>query len=91
MLLFTKSVRASNEQEIARQDSQEFYRKLSVAIGIICAAIEIVLVIAMATNAHTDTVTPDGLEALGTGVTLAGLIIFIDFVMIAISKLFTDW
>ena len=45
----------------------------------------------MATNAYTDTVTPDGLEALGTGATFAGLVIFIDFVMVAISKLFTDW
>lgn len=33
----------------------------------------------------------NGLEALGVGATFAGLIIFVDFVMIMISKLFVDW
>ena len=61
MLFFTRSFRTRSKQGIARQDSRDFFRKLSVVVGIICAAIEIALVIAMATNAYTDTVTPGDL------------------------------
>lgn len=65
--------------------------KINLFAGVLYIISVVLIVIVEAYIAVSIINGANGLEALGVGTTFAGLIIFVDFVMIMISKLFVDW